>query len=386
MKIASIEPILVNVSEKTNWLFLRVRTDDGVEGLGEATLNRGWEYVQLACLDRLRPSLIGKTFEEVVPHLKAYPHSWGGLSANTIVSALEQALVDIRARVAGVPVHALFGTPLRQTFRIYANVNRMTNDRSAAGFAKSAQAKVAEGLTAIKIAPFDNVYWKELHTPEGKKNLGIGIERVFAVREAIGPDVDLMIDCHWRFDEHAACQVLKELEPAKLFWAECLVSERPEHHAELGRVRAFAEERGVRLAGVERQVGVMGLEAFIRGKLLDVVMSDIKYAGGYSEMLHISERTAEVGMQMAPHNPSGPVGTFANLHFCSLIPNFLILEHQTEGTRYRDIVVGGHPQPVDGCFSLPMSPGLGLELNMDAIRVHPYKVPVAEPWDDPRLG
>ncbi|MBI3917178.1 MAG: mandelate racemase/muconate lactonizing enzyme family protein [Betaproteobacteria bacterium] len=386
MKITSVVPLLVNVSPKTNWFFLRVETDQGLEGFGEATLSRGWESVQLACLDRLRPHLLGKRIEEVLPILQVYPHSPGGLSANSVVSAVEQALVDVRAREAGVPVHALFGQPLRDSIRVYANLNRMTNDRSPAGFSLSARAKVAEGFTAVKIAPFDGVFWPDLDTADGKKRLALGIDRVLAVRDAIGPENDLLIDCHWRFDESTACALLRDLQQARLFWAECMVSERPVYHAALARVRAFAAERGVKLAGAEKQAGWLGIEAFVQGGLLDVVMPDIKYAGGYGEMLRISRNAAQAGIEISPHNPSGPVCTFASLHFCALIPNFLILEHQTEGSRYQDIIIGQHPRPVNGCFAVPKGPGIGVELRMDEIEKYPFRIPVAEAWADSRLG
>ena len=386
MKITAISPLLVNVSAKTNWFFLQVETDAGIQGLGEATLSGSWETVQLACLERLRPHVVGKSPDVAVAALQVYPHSPGGLAANSIMSAVEIALTDIRAREAGVPVHALFGQPRNESMRIYANVNRMTYDRSPAGFARSAQAKIAEGYTAVKMAPFDNVYYTDLEDGTVRARLRLGIDCVLAVRDAIGPAVDLMIDCHWRFDEKTACEVLRELEPAKLFWAECMVSERAEHHAELARVRAFARERGVRLAGAERQVGAMGLEPIVRAGLLDVVMPDIKYSGGCREMQRIAERAAQGGIALSPHNPTGPVCTFASLHMCSLASNFLILEHQTEGTLYRDIINEPHPLPRDGAFPVPRGPGLGVTLNMDVVRERPYRTPTAEALSDPRLS
>lgn len=386
MKITSIVPLVVNVSEKTNWFFVRVETDAGLSGLGEATLSGGWESVQHTCLQRLGAKLVGKEVEQELPGLQVYPHSPGGLAWNSVLSAVEQALIDICARHAGVPIHALFGKPLRSSVRVYANINRMTRDRSPSGFARNASAKVAEGYTAVKIAPFDGVYWTELASAEGRQHLALGIDRVLATRDAIGPDVDLLIDCHWRFDERTACQVISGLEPAKLFWAECMVSERPEHHAALARVRAHAAERGVRLTGAERQVGVAGFEAIAHGKLLDVVMPDVKYAGGYAETLRIAERTAKAGIAYSPHNPTGPVCTFASLHLCALAPNFLILERQSETSIYDDIIVGSHPSLVNGCYAIPERPGLGIDLNPEVITAHPYKPPSVESLSDPRLG
>jgi len=133
------------------------------------------------------------------------------------------------------------------------------------------------------------VYREDFAQNEVRRKFANGIDCILACREAIGPDVMLMIDCHWRFDEKIALELLRALEPAKLWWAECLVSERAEHHAALQRVRRFAEERGMLLVGGERQVGVLGFEPIIRRRLLDVVMPDIKYAGGYAAMREIAQ-------------------------------------------------------------------------------------------------
>lgn len=189
---------------------------------------------------------------------------------------------------------------------------------------------MAEGYRLIKLAPFDGVYWEDLAKDDVRRKFTNGIDCILACREAIGPDAKLMIDCHWRFDEKTALDVLRALEPAKLWWAECLVSERAEYHAALHRVRRFAEERGVLLVGGERQVGVLGFEPIVRGRLLDVVMPDIKYAGGYGAMLEIARRTAQANIKLSPHNPTGPVCTLASLHVCAIAPNFLILERQSE--------------------------------------------------------
>ena len=145
MKILKIESLFVNVSEKSNWTFFRVVTDEGLTGLGEATL-QGWEEVQLACLNRLLPQLIGKTLEQAMPLITVYPHAFGGLAANSVLSALELAIMDIRGQAANKPVHALLGKQLRKTVRVYANVNRCITDRSIKGYAETARS-VMQRLT-----------------------------------------------------------------------------------------------------------------------------------------------------------------------------------------------------------------------------------------------
>lgn len=386
MKVQIVTPYAVNVSEKTNWFFLKIETNDGLAGWGEASLSGGWEENQVLNCKRLAEMIAGKTIDEALPLLTVFPHAVGGLVWNSILSAAEMALMDIKARAAGVPIHRLFGAPLRDTIRVYGNINRAATDRSPAGFAALARDRAAQGYTAFKLAPFDGVYWADMNDAEVKKKYRHALDCIFAVRDAVGPDAGVLIDCHWRFDESTALQLLRDLAPAKLFWAECLTSERAEHHPVLDRVRRAAEVRDVLIAGGERQIGVLGFEPLLRAKLLDVVMPDIKYTGGYSGMLAVAQRAHEYGVKFSPHNPTGPVCNMASLHACALAPNFLILERQSEGSVYDEIVIGDHPKLVNGCYAVPQSPGLGITLNEEALKSRPAKKPRGESTADPRLG
>jgi galactonate dehydratase len=386
MKIQKVMPYAVNVSEKTNWFFLKLETDDGLAGWGEASLSGGWEENQMLNCKRLAEMITGKTIDEALPLLTVFPHAVGGLVWNSILSAAEMALMDIKARAAGVPIHRLFGTPLRDTIRVYGNINRAATDRSPQGFAALARDRAAQGYTAFKLAPFDGVFWADLGDAEVRKKYQQALDCIFAVRDAVGPDAGVLIDCHWRFDEPTALQLLRDLAPAKLFWAECLTSERAEHHPVLGRVRRAAEDMGVLVAGGERQIGVLGFEPLLRAKLLDVVMPDIKYTGGYTGMLAVANRAHECGVKFSPHNPTGPVCNMASLHACALSPNFLILERQSEGSVYDEIFTGDHPKLVNGSYAVPQSPGLGIVLNEDALKARPPVKPRGESTADPRLG
>lgn len=158
MKVERIEPLVLNVSEKTNWFFMRVTADNGMTGIGEASLN-GWETAQMAHAADFGAELVGKSVEEIVPLLRVFPHSSGGLIASSVVSAIEQAVTDLRAKQAGAPVYALLGKEARKAVRVYANINRGARDRSPAGIAKAAHNAVVAGFTAVKIAPFDGAYW-----------------------------------------------------------------------------------------------------------------------------------------------------------------------------------------------------------------------------------
>lgn len=386
MRIERLEFLVLNVSEKTNWSFIRVTAEDGTTGLGESSLN-GWEAAQKACAEELAAQLIGKSPEQIVPALSVFPHSPGGLIASSVVSAVEQAVTDLRAKRAGVPLSALLGKPALKAVQVYANINRGARDRTPSGIANAAREAVKAGFTAIKIAPFDGVYWGDSDKDALERRIETGIARIYAIREAVGPDIKVMADCHWRFDEARALRLLNEIRDARLYWLECPISENPDRFAALKRVRESANVLGVKLAGAERQIGESGFAPYVGERLLDVVMPDVKYAGGYGEMLKIAALCRRHGVGFAPHNPTGPICNLASMHLCAVAPGFLILEHQlAESDLYFEAVGGFHPRLVNGCFEIPGAPGLGVELDDQVLRAHPYRPLAPNANLDPRLG
>ncbi len=373
MRIADIQPLIVNVSAKTNWFFLKVRLDTGTHGYGEASLN-GWESPMLAYLDTLREDLAGHELDAARVMLRTHSQSPGGLISSSIRSGIEQALLDAEARALGVPLNALLGPRKRNAVRMYANINRATIDRTPDGCAQSAQRAVAQGFTAVKIAPFDGVRRAELATRDAQRAIDIGVERVFAIRKAIGVNVELMVDCHWRFNEPTALAVAKRLAPAGLFWLECPVPETPSWHGALGRLREALHALGMRLAGAETQSSIDGFRPFIEPPLLDVIMPDVKYAGGSRPTLAIANLAHANGVVTSPHNPTGPVCTYASLHVSACVPDIPFLELQVgESPLYFDLVSGTAPALVNGCFEVPTVPGLGVDLDEALARAHPFR-------------
>lgn len=387
MHIARLEPLILNVSAKTNWFFVRVTTDSGIQGVGEASLN-GWEPLQEAFLRHIAADFEGQPVADIAKLTRVFAYAPHGLVGASVLSAIEQALSDVMGQSAGVPVYAWLGDYAQPLIPVYANINRATVERSPAGCAASAQRALARGFRGVKIAPFDGVCSEDFAAdwPGQRRRIDAGIARVVAMREAIGPDADLMVDCHWRFDEATALAVLKELEPVKLHWFECPVSEHIACWDALARLRAAANVQGVLLAGAEMHIGEASFAPLLERGLFDVVMPDVKFAGGYGEMMRIAALAHRHGVACSPHNPTGPICNFASMHLMTASTNFSVLEFQLgESDLYFDVVAGIGPQLIEGRFAAPPDvPGLGLVLDDAVLAAHPYQ-PVP-PGMDPRLG
>ena len=346
-KIEVVEPLVVNISPKTNWTFVAVTTDDGKTGWGECSLNR-WEPLLVAGIDMLSRDIVGGTLEAAFDAVRYIAHSPGGLVMHAAKSAVEQALTDLRARHAARPIHAIIGGGGRTSVPAYANINRGITARSPDGFAAAARAALAAGYRNIKIAPFDGVIAQDAASTPIDALTHAGLDRVYAVRDAIGRDRPLMVDCHWRFDEPRATALMRKIAGASPYWMECPISEHPSQFAAIARLRHLAREHGMKLAGGEMIAGADQAAAMCASKLYDVLMPDVKYAGGYRGMLAIAEVCASEGVLFSPHNPSGPIAHLASMHVCAAAPGVLWLEHQWAESPLFDELVGGGVAPIGG--------------------------------------
>ncbi len=384
--IVALDAIVVNVSPKTNWTFVAVTLDDGAVGWGECSLN-GWEPLLVAQANELARAGCGRTVADVGRLACYVPHSPGGLVAHAVRSAVEQALADLAAREASLPIARWLCAAPRATVPGYANINRGVRERSPAGFADAARRAVAAGYRAVKIAPFDGVIAADAaHTPIDALTRA-GLDRVYAVRDAVGVDVAVMVDCHWRFDPDRARALLADIAGARPYWLECMTSEHPSGHAAIAQLTALAHEHGIRTAGGETIAGTDAALAMCIGRLYDVLMPDIKYAGGYAGMLAIADVCDRHGVDFAPHNPTGPVAHVASLHACAAASTLLWLEHQwNETPRFAELVGAAVPPLVDGAFVVPTVPGIGVTPDRAFAQAHPYVPLGADANLDPRLG
>ncbi|MBP8295713.1 MAG: mandelate racemase/muconate lactonizing enzyme family protein, partial [Burkholderiales bacterium] len=311
--IVDVAAFSARISPKTVWTFVRARDAAGRTGWGEATLQGAAAAIH-AHVARLAPAIVKRPQPSPL-EVACIAGTHGGRAAESAaISAVDQALWDIAAQERGQPLARALGSPRRSTIELYANINRGTLLRSPAGFAARARAAASGGFAALKIAPFDDVRPGSVATPEGRRLVAAGIERVAAVRDAIGPECALLVDCHWRLTEAAASEILRELEPLRLYWFECPLPEEPGNFAALRRLRAQANAAGVRLAGCESLTGVAAFESFLDAGVYDAIMPDVKYAGGLLEILRIGDAAARHGTICSPHNPSGPIAHAHSVH------------------------------------------------------------------------
>jgi len=371
LRVTGLDLLPVRATSRTVWLFVRLRTDAGLIGLGEASDAFGFANTTAedasAMQSQLRvllPMIEGRSpFDIEAYRQRGLPLARTGLVAATAFSAIEQALWDLAGRALDVPTYALLGGALRSTLPVYANINRATAPRTPDGFAAAAVRATREGFRAIKAAPFDGFPPPGAPARDVEAAIDSGIAAVAAMRAAVGPEVGIMIDCHSFFSVDQSVNVAGRLEPYNLTWYEEPVppDEIDDTLAIKGRIRQP-------MAGGELLFGVSGFAPLIRRRAFDVIMPDVKHCGGLLELRHIAALAAAEGIMVAPHNPSGPISTAASVQACAGMDNLNFLELQYGEVEWRPEALSPPERFINGSIQVPDRPGFGVELNADLIR------------------
>tara|TARA_B100000809_G_scaffold266467_1_gene329347 strand:- start:6793 stop:8031 length:1239 start_codon:yes stop_codon:yes gene_type:complete len=364
LRITEMEVISVRATARTNWIFIRLTTNDGQTGLGEASVNRRLNLPELSdFFDLVRD----RSPFEIERYRQAgwATASTGNRQQATAFSAIEQAQWDLVGKSLGAPVYDLVGGRLRDELPVYANINRATTDRSPNGFAISAQQAVADGFRAIKAAPFDGFPSLDQSRAEVEAATQLGIRCVEAMRAATGPDIDLKIDVHSNFDVALAIDVATQLEPQQLSWYE-----EPVPPTDLDSTMAI--KNGIRqpMAGGEFLFGVEGFSPLCQNRAVDIIMPDVKHCGGVAEIRRIATIADLYDVLVSPHNPSGPVSTMVSAQVCAGLPNFDILEYQWNEVPWRGDLVDPPERFSEGILQVPDGPGYGVTLNNTVVREH----------------
>ncbi len=358
IRIHDIQIFRLRVNSRGNWVLVRVRTDQGLTGLGDAS-HAGADDPQVEWIERCAALLKGRSVYDtgyLLGHMaKHAPTRKDSRPVACAFSAVEQAMLDIQAQAAGVPLCSLFGGALRNDIRNYANINRSTDHRTPEGFVQNALAAKQAGFDAIKLAPFDGMPRKGSAT-EIEAHTRLGVDCIRAVREAIGPNADLLVDAHSHFDRTRGFNLLRQLEPMQLFWLE-------EVCPELGDLRAINDATTRMTAGGESLYGLTDALHYVEARPVDVLMPDVKYCGGMQYLKQMGALAQAAGMQFSPHGPASPVGNLSAAHVSATQANFLILEYSFGDAPWRAELLDP-PEPLaGGVLTLSGRPGLGHSLN-----------------------
>jgi galactonate dehydratase len=369
MKITGIKTNIFSSfhrNAKRNWLIVRLTTDEGVEGIGEASM-LSHEPVVIKLLEAWAENyLVGKNpIHQEVHWTRLFQDNSGrgGRLFSTALSGVDIALWDLKGKALGVPVYELLGGTLRDRIRVYAN-GWYTNPGTPEQNAEEARKVVSMGYTAMKFDPFGQKNYYTI-TPEEAQ---LAEDRVAAVREAVGPNVDILVEVHAKFNVYTAVHLGQRLEKYRPFWFEEPVSQ--ENVSEMRQVR---ERVNIPIATGERLYTKFPFFELVKAEAVDILQPDMCNAGGITELKKIAAIAEPQHVMMAPHNTNAAVGTVASFHLDASLPNFLIQEYHAEfyEPHYFE-VFDGLPRQKSGYVELPKGPGLGLTFNEEVANAHPY--------------
>jgi galactonate dehydratase len=343
LRVTKLETFLV----KPRWLFLKVHTDAGIIGLGEP-ITEGRALTCQEAVKEIEPYLVGKDPRAVAHHWQAiYRHAFyrGGPILTSALSGIDQALWDIKGKALGVPVYEMLGGPTRNRVRVYAH----------AGTPEAMTAAKAKGFTAFKTGPQKKRPARYIETPAAVQ---YAADKFGELRQAMGNDIDIGIDFHGAISPAHAKMLIKALEPHNpMFVEEPCQAQNHDIMADIARGTHLPIATG------ERVFTKWGFREVLEKHAATILQPDLCHAGGITEVRLIAGMAEAYYASIAPHNPLGPISLAAGVQLAASIPNFLCQEQVSLGEGYikTPFVVR------DGYLDLPAGPGLGIELDENAL-------------------
>jgi galactonate dehydratase len=365
MRITGIETYTVGAGWK-NWLFVKVLTDAGLHGIGEGTLN-GFIRTTEAAVHELQHLAIGQDPTRITALAKRLLDSVsldGGHIHRTAIAAIEVACWDILGKSLGVPVHQLLGGRVRDSVLGYANGWYRT-ERTPEAFVAAAELVVAKGFHALKLDPFG--------TAQGfiaEPELDLAYAIVSGLRERLGRHFHILIDVHARFTETEALRTARRFADLDIYWWE-----EPTGRDRQEAVHGVAAQSPIRIATGEMYDTVGQFYTLAERGGVNIFQPEPMSLGGIGNTLAVAQLAAAHGSWIAPHQSGGPVATAVCLQLAACVPNFLIQEHfDAFNEPWAADLVTWNPciDPANGHMSLPDAPGLGIDLNVDVAKLHPY--------------
>ncbi len=343
IKITKLEPFLV----RPRWLFLKIHTDAGIVGLGEPILEGRAETCKTA-VQELEYYLIGKDPRRVAHHWQAiYRHAFyrGGPILTSVLSGIDQALWDIKGKALGVPVYELLGGPTRDKVRVYGRANDPDDIKEG----------IKKGFTVFKTGPKKLNAYKPLSS---KGEVERSAEQFGELREAAGDNIDIATDFHGAVSPQTAQLLVKALEPYQPFFIE-----EPVQSQNVDVMAEIQHSTHIPIATGERIFTKWGFREILEKRAANIIQPDLSHAGGITEVRLIAGMAEAYYTPLAPHNPLGPISLAAGLQIAASIPNFLVQEQSSLGHGY----IKEPFEMKDGYTDLPTKPGLGVELDEDAM-------------------
>ena len=363
MKVTDVKTFVVDCF-RTNWIFVKVYTDEGISGVGEATLEYK-EKALIGAVEHIKSYLVGQNPLDIEKHFHMIYRDayWrGGAVLMSALSAVEMALWDILGKHLNVPVYQLLGGRVNDKVRIYIN-GWFAGAKTPEEFGEKAKIAVKRGVTAMKWDPFGKSYLQI-----SNQALDTALRNIAAVREAVGPSVDLLIEGHGRFDVPTGIKIAQELEQFKPMWFE-----EPTPPDNLEALKAVRDKSPVAISAGERLYTLKSYRDLFEMRACDYIQPDISHAGGIMELKKIAAMADACYIPFAPHNPSGPVANAATLQLAACCSNFCILEIMNSDVDWRKDITNESLHYEDGYITIPDKPGLGIEIDEEACLQHPYQ-------------
>ena len=364
------------------WILVQVHTDEGLVGLGECYWGAGVERLvhrMVPLLEGEDPHNVGWLFHKMVRGTSGEGSTGGATVA--AISGIELALWDLKGQALDTPIYNLLGGRFRDRIKLYADCGRAEAATTSA-WRERARGALERGFRAIKF-DIDNVdpgrfpepghvtvgepgWLTGQQRPLSPRELDLVVELVAAVRDEIGSEVDLAVDCHWNYNTRDAITLVGELAPFRLLWLEDPTP--PDNVEALKRV---TEASPVPICSGENHYTQQGLRALVTSQAVDIVQPDIPKTGGLLEATKVGHLADLYYMECAAHNVSSPVATVAAAHACATMRNFSIMEfHSQDVPWWAALVEGGSELMADGYLRIPDGPGLGLRLNREVAAAH----------------